>query len=144
MSKHRKGVPSSATARRREKNVRSSDIQIDPNPSWRFSTVDLGGPFPWPKGIPAELNIVAKLHNFDSMRWVDIEGRDHHLLKAETLSPDAIKRLQDIGRDDDVDSLFSFHINGEPRIICIRDRNIAKLLWFDPTHKVSPSHKKNT
>ncbi len=142
MATRDKNVPPSATARRHEKNVRSSSPQIDPYPSWRFSTVDKNGPFAWPKGDPIELEIVKKLHDFDSMKWSEIVGRDHHSLSPDSLSGEATRRLQEIGRDDDIDSVFSFHLQGEPRIICIRDRNVAKLLWFDSEHKVCPSKKK--
>ena len=142
MTKHGKSVPSSATTRRREKDVRSPTVLMNPFPSWRFSTVDLAGPFAWPKGTQKELEIVSKLHSFDSMRWSQIEGPDHHFLNAESLSGEAKGRLEVIGREDEIDSVFSFHLQGAPRIICIRERNIAKLLWFDARHMVCPSRKK--
>jgi hypothetical protein len=142
MSRNDKKIPKNAVNRPNEKIVRSSSMQLDPKPAWRFSTVDLAGPFSWPKGKDEEADIVAKLHCFDSMRWLDIEGDDHHFLDSQSLSKAALARLKEIGRDDEVDSLFSFHLQGKPRIICIRDRNLAKLLWFDPDHGVSPSHKR--
>jgi len=142
MGKNSKRVPASAIARGKEKSVRSKELPTDSHPSWRFSTVDKNGPFAWPIGTKDELKIVGKLHNFDSMKWSDIEGRDHHILSADSISKDAIERLQEIRRDDDIDSIFSFHLGGQKRIICIRDRNVAKLLWFDPGHKVCESRKK--
>lgn len=138
----KKGVPSSAIDRKMSKDVRKIEVSSDLRPSWRFSTVDLGGPFAWPLGTAAELEIVGKLHSFDSMNWSEFTGSDHHNLNPYTLSELAVKRLQEIGRDDEIDQIFSFHLQGKPRLICIRDRNIAKLLWYDPEHKVCPSIKK--
>jgi hypothetical protein len=127
-----------------EKQVRAAPIPIDDNkPSWRFSTVDKLGPFAWPQGKNEELVIVGKLHSFDSMSWSEISGQDHHSIRVDRLSKDAKDRLADI-QQDDIDEVFSFHIQGKPRVICIRDRNVAKLLWYDPEHKVCPSEKKHT
>ena len=136
-------VPDSAISRTDQKNVRITPAQIDSKPSWRFSTVDKSGPFAWPIGSEEELEIVGKLHHFDSMQWSDIEGTDHHSIDIDKLSKEAKKRLQQINQDD-IDEVFSFHLQGKPRIICIRDRHIAKLLWFDKNHKVCPSKKKST
>ncbi len=144
MKKNRKHhVPNSAISRAEQNSVRINPAQIDSKPSWRFSTVDKSGPFAWPIGSEEELEIVGKLHHFDSMHWSKIEGSDHHSIKLDELSREAKKRLQEINQDD-VDEVFSFHLQGKPRIICIRDRHIAKLLWFDKDHKVCLSQKKNT
>lgn len=140
-----KTVPPSANKGNVDKEVRVPDQGVnDGQPVWRFSTVDLNGPFSWPKGLDDEQAIVSKLHDFDSMRWADIEGKQHHFLSADSLSSEARKRLEAIQKDDDIESLFSFHLQGKPRIIAIRHQNIAKLLWYDPNHEVSPSEKKHT
>lgn len=138
-----KKVPRSATSRTERKAVRIQDQQTPDRPSWRFSTVDLGGPFAWPKGDGLELKILDKLHKFDSMVWTEIEGPDHHAIDVEKLSKDAAKRLAEINQDD-IAEVFSFHFSGKPRIIGIRDRDVVKLLWWDPEHQVCPSHKKHT
>ena len=127
---------------KQDKLVRSTNVQVEKYPSWRFSTVDRGGPFARPKGAQAELEIVNKLHDFDSMPWAEIEGRDHHFLEPSSLSKKANVRLIEINRDDEIDSIFSFYLRGVVRLICIRDRNIAKLLWFDTEHQVCPSTKR--
>ena len=77
------------------------------------------------------------------MEWTEIAGSDHHSIPVSKLSNEAQKRLEEI-KQDDIDEIFSFHLQGKPRIICIRDLSIAKLLWFDPEHKVCPSQKKHT
>jgi len=141
MGKNKK-IPKSVTSRKEEKEVRVPSIERDLKPSWRFSTVDLEGDFAWPKSRNEELEIISKLHSFDSMKWTEIEGLDHHFLSPEKLSKKAKKRLEEIHKDDSADSLFSFHLQGLPRIICIRINNIGNLLWFDPKHEVCPSRKK--
>ncbi|WP_455284435.1 hypothetical protein [Cupriavidus necator] len=90
-----------------------------------------------------ELEILQKLHNFDSMAWADIEGEDHHAIEVGRLSKDARKRLEEI-KQDDVAEVFSFHFSGKRRIFGIRDRNAVKLLWWDPEHAVCPSKLRNT
>lgn len=126
------------------KMVRGIIHETEGKPVWRFSSVDLNGPFSWPKNATKELEIVQKLHAFDSMKWRDIEGSDHHFLTAECLSKIAKERLEALQLDDEIDHLFSFHLSGKPRIIAIRHANIAKLLWYDPEHNVAPSTKKHT
>lgn len=143
MGKRSKSIPRSATSRSDSKTVKTPSQHIENKPAWRFSTVDKNGPFAWPVGTQTELEIVKKLHDFDSMDWSKIEGRNNHLISIDKLSKEAKQRLQDI-KQDDIDELFSFRLQGKPRIFCIRDRHIAKLLWYDPEHKVCPSNKKHT
>lgn len=140
--KKQKAIPKRATDRKQEKMIKTPEVATDNQPSWRFSTVDKNGPYAWPKGQPLELVIIAKLHDFDSMKWSEFLGSDHHNLSPESLSDEASRRLTEIGRDDEIENLYSFHIQGEPRFICIRDRDIAKLLWYDPKHGVSRSNKR--
>jgi len=147
MGKKNKSVPDKAVGRPDSKTVktnRNQDKRREGRPSWRFSTVDKSGPFSWPVGDSAEAEIVNKLHSFDSMTWEDIKGKQHHYLSPSSLSKDAKKRLEEIDLDDEAENLFSFHLQGKPRIVCIRHNDLALLLWHDPEHKVAPSKKKNT
>lgn len=144
MTKNRKKVPNCATSRPDKKQVKIIDQPTDNKPLWRFSTVDKYGPFPWPKGSPVELHIVEKLHDFDSMYWEEIKGKQHHTLSPSSLSREAIERLKEIELDDEIEHLFSFHLQGRQRIIAINHANVAKLLWYDPDHGVAPSTKKHT
>ena len=142
-----KSVPFKAINRQQTKVVKTNNNQHtrkDSKPSWRFSTVDKNGPFAWPKGSPDESNIVEKLHSFDSMTWADIQGKQHHSLSPSSLSKKAKKRLEELELDDEIENLFSFHLQGKPRIICIRHNDIALLLWHDPNHEVAPTKKKYT
>lgn len=141
----KKSVPKSAVARIQKKTVKIHCVaDREGRPSWRFSSVDKEGDFAWPKGNSEEAMIVEKLHLFDSMLWSDIQGKQHHFLSPDSLSEEAKKRLEKIGRDDQIEHLFSFHLDGKRRIICIRDRDLALLLWYDPEHQVAPSQKKHT
>lgn len=141
---NKKRVPKQAANRVDAKEVRTKAHYVDAKPVWRFSTVDKGGLFCWPKGKQEELFIVSKLHDFDSMTWADIQGKQHHYLSVKSLSKEAVKRLEHIKLDDEVDNLFSFHLQGRPRIIAIKHANVAKLLWYDPDHQVAPSTKEHT
>lgn len=139
----KKSVPATANARGDSKTARIQPVAPAHFPSWRFSTVDKGGPFPWPKNKDEELLIVQKLHDFDSMMWSRIEGPDHHAISQESLSKEARQRLEEIGQDD-IDEVFSFHFSGKKRIIGIREFGAIRLLWWDPEHGVCPSVKKHT
>lgn len=142
--KKKKKIPKVALSRPESKKVELPKQNYSPKPSWRFSTVDLNGPFAWPKGKKKESEIICKLHSFDGMLWSDLLGKQHHSLSPSSLSRVAMKRLKEIEMDDELDNLVSLRLQGKPRIICIRDRNIAKLLWFDQNHEVCPSKKKHT
>lgn len=139
----KKKPPLSTLSRPDSKSVRFSVDHRDEKPSWRFSTADRSGPFSWPNDQEKRIAILDKLHSFDSMRWSEIEGPDHHAVPVDDLSPAARKRLAEIGQDD-IDEVFSFHLGGRPRLICIRALNVAKVLWYDPKHAVCPSKKKHT
>ena len=125
------------------KSVRARQFTAPEHPSWRFSTVDRSGLFAWPIQQEVELKVLQKLRDFDSMRWTDIAGPDHHPIQIDRLSPTARQRLEQI-QQDDIDEVFSFHFSGKARIIGIRDQSVVKLLWWDPEHQVCPSPKKHT
>lgn len=147
MRKKNKQVSPKATNRPDRKHVpQRATPPRDNKPSWRFSTVDHAkdSPFRWPKGEPDEMKIIKDLHNFDSMTWNEIEGRRNHQLTPKSLSPVSIKRLKARQLDDCIENLFSFRLSGPERVVCIKDGHIAKLLWYDPEHKVCPSQKKHT
>lgn len=142
-----KSIPKKATGRKQSKTVktnRSQDDKRNEKPCWRFSTVDRGGPFSWPKGQSEELKIVEKLHQFDSMMWSEILGSEHHYLSPSSLSKKAKERLEELKLDDEIENLVSFHLQGKPRIVCIRHNDLALLLWHDPQHQIAPSSLKHT
>ncbi|AQQ10494.1 hypothetical protein L21SP3_02329 [Sedimentisphaera cyanobacteriorum] len=140
----KKKVPQQALNRPNEKKVKIPQRKTALRVSWRFSTVDRKGPFAWPKGQKKELKILSKLYDFDCCKWQEIEGKNHHYLSQESLSKEALKRLKETQKDDQVENLFSFHLNGKERIVAVRYLNVANLLWYDPNHQVSPSTKRHT
>ena len=138
-----KSLPQSVLRREDRKEVRVPHGLPEDTPSWRFSTADRDGPYAWPTDTAIKAEILDKLHEFDSMRWCEIEGRRHHSISIESLSSDAKSRLKEI-QQDDVDEVFSFALDGKKRLICIRALHVAKMLWYDPDHSACPSSKKHT
>lgn len=120
---------------------------MDCEPRWSFAVLDLFGKFGW--GLLAKESLeelLGRLRSFETMTWKEIlvDGRkQNHSIKVEVCSPEALKRLQVLGLDD-VDELVSLRVKGAPRVIGILDRNIFKILWWDPDHQVCPSRLKGT
>lgn len=141
---HHKSVPKAfAQPGKGKRDVKMSEQPVQPTPLWRFSAVDLNGPFKWPKGERVELDILQKIHEFDRMTWADIRRGGSHDIAKEKLSPKAIARLQAI-KQDDIDALFSFRCSGANRMFGIRVNGVVRLLWWDPDHEVCPAQLKNT
>jgi hypothetical protein len=87
--------------------------------------------------------IVPKLQNFESMTWGEILNRQNHEIDISEICPEARKRLSALNLDD-YDKLISLRLTGPQRVWGIRNKDILKLLWWDPEHKVYPSFKKHT
>lgn len=144
MAAAKRRVPDRAVNRKDKKQVRYSAESTQRRlPAWRFSTVDLNGPFSWPVNQPQELTILQRLRDFDTMHWSELETKQHHAISVDQLSKEARDRLLEI-KQDDVDEVFSFRCSARERIIGIRINDIVKLLWWDPDHQVCPSFKKHT
>ena len=114
------------------------------HPVWQVGVIDRNGPFSWSEIEAADgWSIWERLAAFETMTWHEIIGRDHHEIDVDLLEKSAQDRLREIGQDD-VDSLCSLRIAGERRVWGILDRNVFKILWWDPNHTVYPVSKKNT
>lgn len=113
--------------------------------SWRFSRIDRGGPFAWTALTdPADYKeVMERLHCFETMCDREIGASGSHEIELDRLSKPARDRLQAIEQDD-IDSLMSFRITGRRRVFCIRERDVMRILWWDPEHQVCPSIKKHT
>ncbi len=113
--------------------------------SWRFSRADKGGPFAWSDlAEPAVYKaVMERLHCFETMCDREIGESGSHAIPLSSLSKDAQRRLEEI-QQDDVDALMSFRINGPARVFCIREREVMRVLWYDPDHLVCPSAKRHT
>ena len=130
---------------RKEPKVKSVpfDLQEVETIAWRFSIVDLDGPWGWETTARDDWweKIFPKLKHIDSMTWAEIAkatggrrvGNNHHPVEVRKLTQQAKQRLKEI-RQDDVSELFSLRLDSTTRIYGIRDRRALKLLWYDPYH----------
>lgn len=133
---------------KQEKNVRGgskADSIISLPVAWHVRTIDKGGPWGWNKADAKVLlnEIIPRLSMLETMTWPEILGRRNHEVEVSGICPEARKRLAEIMYDD-VSILVSFRLDGLKRVWGIRDRNICKLLWWDPEHTVYPTKKKHT
>jgi hypothetical protein len=118
---------------------------LQETPAWKFNAIDLDGEWSC-KNIDRDLiisSILPRIQCFETMKWSEIRGGEHHDINISNLSPKAQRRLEEIYQED-IDSLFSFRIDGIKRLWCILDRHIAKIIWWDPKHEVCPSPLKHT
>jgi hypothetical protein len=129
-----------------EKRAKSKNPEIDGSPlAWRFSGCDKGGPFAGTAlahGDPFR-EVMERLHEFETKTWDEITKTGSHPIEVYKCEKAARDRLTEILQDD-LDDLMSFRISGKKRVWCIKDRNIMKVLWWDPDHQICPSHLKNT
>ena len=109
--------------------------------AWRFSSADRSGRWPWNQDVPAE--VLHKLSDFEKLPQHELHRAGNLDVALPSLSPEAIQRLVELEYDD-LDALFHFRIDGKTRIWCVRDRNIMRVLWYDPEHEVCPSLLRNT
>lgn len=113
---------------------------------WRVSIIDKDGKWGWGR-IDSNIlwdKIHSKLKSFESMTLNEITKKnDSHNIEVNQIVKDAQKRLEEIGQAD-VDALFSLRLSGKERIWGIVDRNIFKILWWDPNHEICLSIKKRT
>ena len=106
--------------------------------------MDYGGRWGWDKFENLELkDLIIKLIDFSAYNIPQLKKANSHLVSIDKLVKDARNRIVQIEQDD-LGDLFSLRLSGKKRIWCIKDKNILKILWWDPNHEVCPSHKKNT
>lgn len=140
--KHPKVAATPTTA----KQPRAVDPLIEDRPlAWRFSACDKGGSWPWTGLDPAEKHreVIDKLREFETRSLGDMKQGGSHPIKLSALCKEARDRLAEI-KQDDLDELMSFRLTGTNRVWCVQDRNIMRVLWWDPDHTVCPSKKKHT
>ena len=132
---------------KREKQPRAtSDSSENLPPTWRFSIIDLEGPWSWTKVDWADVK--ARLGKFEAGTWGDIRRAQHgksggsnsHAVETTALCAEAQKRLRTLGHDDAA-TLFSLRLDGLHRVWGIKDQQCLRLLWWDPNHEVCPSKR---
>jgi hypothetical protein len=116
-------------------------------PSWRLGEMDHGGPFGWDLITRADLDhVVACLKNYETQTWSAIfvgSSYQNHGHDVDDLSLEAQQRLVAIKKDD-VDRLHRLRLSNTKRLWGIFRAGTFALLWWDPTHRVRPTPKKNT
>jgi len=126
-------------------DVTDPQIHSEQKLVWRFGIVDLGGPFGWGElGRFELLDILASLQQYESMTWNEIDQKKScHATRVKDIDKVAYDRLVHLGLDDE-EKLYQIRVNSTGRVWGIRDRNIFKLIWWDPDHKVWPTSPPNT
>lgn len=117
-------------------------------PVWSIKYFDHDGP--WGRHLCDKDDalwacIFVKLRHYESRTWAEItqnKKRDHPV-SVDGLTKEARKRLTDLGLDD-IESLFRLRLDGTQRVWGIRDREVFRLLWWDPDHEICESHLRNT
>lgn len=113
-------------------------------PVWRVRRADMAGEFSFAGISGAQLrDLHDRLGNLETMTWAQIPSTGSHPIPISDLSKEAQARLREL-RIDDVDELYSLRLAGRPRCWGIRRGEVLELLWWDPEHRVCPSHKKHT
>ncbi len=118
------------------------------NPVWSVVLFDTGGP--WGRERCERdgalwNDIFPKMRNYESMTWGEIlqDRKRNHSVNVEQLLKEARKRLTDL-KLDDIEELFRFRLTGEQRVWGIREREVFRILWWDPDHEICPSPLRNT
>jgi hypothetical protein len=113
---------------------------------WRVRRADWDGQWGWHTADARVilLEVVSKLHDYETMKWAEIEGDRNHFVALDHICGDAQRRLRELGLEDEVEALFSLHLTGPKRVWGIRDGAVLHVLWWDPDHTVCPSIKRNT
>ncbi|MEL6853921.1 MAG: hypothetical protein AAFO83_02295 [Cyanobacteria bacterium J06607_13] len=116
-------------------------------PAWRVSHLEMVDPYGWHETDAVTLKrIREKLGDFESMTWnqILVDGKKrHHSIRIDQIAKPALKRLREIEQDD-IDRLVSLSLSGKQRVWGILEEGVLRLLWWDPNHKICPSHKKHT
>ena len=95
--------------------------------------------------------LYPKLKEFEKLTWEEIEkqtyGKDgkskNHPIEKSKLIKEAQDRLKVLNQDD-IDEIYSLRLDGQLRIMGIRENNCLKILWIDTNHEICPSNKKHT
>lgn len=125
--------------------VAESISWYDYYPCWRITHLEMCPPYGWHQIDPVTLaHIQNKLRCFESMTLSQIflhAKKQNHGVKLYKLSPEARKRLGELGHDATIEELYTLRLAGRQRIWGIRECNTFQLLWWDPNHQVCPSLK---
>lgn len=105
--------------------------------------MDKGGRWAWPEPWNGPIDIFQKLAAFEQLEYRTGLRDKQSRHELETLCTEAQKRLADIEKDD-LEVLYSWHLDGPTRIWCANYGGMMCVLWWDPTHTVYPTPLKGT
>ncbi len=141
-------LPIPQTSRKEPRAHHDPDDANRQTPVWSIRFFDAESQ--WGKSrisLPDHLwnHLFSKLRNYETMTWGEIlKDKDHnHDVEVGRLCKDAQERLR-ILKQDDIDAVFRLRLTGKQRVWGIRDRQVLRLLWWDPDHEICPSTKKHT
>lgn len=111
------------------------------HPSWRFSLLQLDGPFGWQPIGGSTRAVRDRLAALERSTWDEILVRakkQNHSVPIANLCGEAQKELRRIELDD-VDQIWSLRMAGRPRVWGFLRHEFFYLLWWDPEHAICPS-----
>jgi hypothetical protein len=111
--------------------------------SWRFSSADKEGQWPWERHPETLQQIMDKLPDFERLLRLSDIRRMRHSPRITALCKDAQGRLKEL-QQDDVEHLHSWRVGSAERLWCVERDGIMHVLWWDPNHEVYPVEPKNT
>ena len=118
---------------------------------WLFDMIDRSGKFAFDlsrEGFRYR-EVMEKMIDYGNMTWAEVkaqthdEGKSkHHLLSFDKLSKDAFDRFKARRLDGYEDSIFSFALQNQLRIVGIRENEHFHVLWYGMTHTMKYVHQK--
>lgn len=123
------------------KQARFAPMDDATMPAWHFGCIDWSGPFGWEEISRESMQgVIEVLKTLEVMTWSEIKYRDNgkrnHPVSVESICREAQKRLEAI--EQETDDLFCIRVTHVARLWGIADRNVLKILWWDPEHSVYP------
>ena len=122
------------------KKAFNPDSYLEMNPSWRVAMLELCDPYGWHELSLQDVRTVRdRLSAFERMTWreilIDAAHQNHHI-PLERLSREAQNRLEELGQE--VDELLSLRVSGAERVFGILDREVFRIIFWDPDHRICP------
>ncbi len=134
--------------RPREKREPKVAVEISgdsASPVWKFAHLDWDSPWCPSKSDAAGIRaVIARLSNFETMRWADIKSSGSHTVGTQGIIKEARDRLIERKLEEWADHLTSLRISAKERLWGFLRGDVFHVLWWDPKHEVYPSSKKNT
>lgn len=120
-------------------------IRHDRLNGWQFGRLVINGAsdFCWTAcKAPQDFQMVLKrFSEFEGKNLSELKHQGSHKIPVENLSLRAKAALKAI-KLDDIDEIFSFRLEGRPRMHGLWRQGVVHVLWWDPDHEVCPSQKK--